>query len=195
MRTCAPTSAPAELRAANSTAEAARLVSEDSAPAPPRSRRASPPSCTGSRSSRLDIADHPGNQTRFVLVARERRAGAHRARPHGAGHLPARRRARQPDLDPAGVRRAADQPVEPAVAARPRTAVWATTASSSTPTATSATSCWPMRCARCAPSRGEVKFLGSYPAAGEHAHVAREHADARWREADDWINALRAQIP
>lgn len=39
-----------------------------------------------------------------------------------------------------------------------------------------------------------VKFLGSYPVAGEHAHTAREHADARWREADDWVNALRARI-
>jgi prephenate dehydratase len=42
--------------------------------------------------------------------------------------------------------------------------------------------------------QGRVKFLGSYPAAGEHAHEAREHADARWREADDWIIDLRGQI-
>ena len=42
--------------------------------------------------------------------------------------------------------------------------------------------------------QGKVKFLGSYPAAGEHAHTAREHADARWREADDWVNSLRRQI-
>jgi len=42
--------------------------------------------------------------------------------------------------------------------------------------------------------QGAVKFLGSYPAAGAQAHTAREHADARWREADDWISALRARI-
>ena len=42
--------------------------------------------------------------------------------------------------------------------------------------------------------QGAVKFLGSYPAAGVHAHSAREHADARWREADDWINELRSRI-
>jgi hypothetical protein len=42
--------------------------------------------------------------------------------------------------------------------------------------------------------QGKVKFLGSYPASGEHAHTAREHADARWREADDWVETLRAQI-
>ena len=41
---------------------------------------------------------------------------------------------------------------------------------------------------------GDVKFMGSYPAFGEHAHTAREHADTRWREADDWISALRARI-
>jgi prephenate dehydratase len=42
--------------------------------------------------------------------------------------------------------------------------------------------------------QGAVKFLGSYPAAGEHAHTAREHADSRWREADDWIAKLRGTI-
>jgi prephenate dehydratase len=42
--------------------------------------------------------------------------------------------------------------------------------------------------------QGLVKFLGSYPAAGEHAHSAREHADARWREADDWVESLRQLI-
>ena len=42
--------------------------------------------------------------------------------------------------------------------------------------------------------QGAVKFLGSYPAAGIHAHSAREHADARWREADDWINDLRSRL-
>ncbi|MSX78814.1 MAG: prephenate dehydratase [Actinobacteria bacterium] len=38
-----------------------------------------------------------------------------------------------------------------------------------------------------------VKFLGSYPAAGEHA-AARDHADERWRQADDWVRDLRSQI-
>src|SRR5262249_13739628 len=35
--------------------------------------------------------------------------------------------------------------------------------------------------------QGSVKFLGSYPAAGDHAAEAREHADARWIAADDWL--------
>jgi prephenate dehydratase len=42
--------------------------------------------------------------------------------------------------------------------------------------------------------QGEVKFLGSYPAAGPQAPSARDHADARWREADDWISSLRGRI-
>ena len=39
-----------------------------------------------------------------------------------------------------------------------------------------------------------VKFLGSYPAAGEHGPAARELAGTAWREADDWIRSLRSQI-
>lgn len=42
--------------------------------------------------------------------------------------------------------------------------------------------------------QGRVKFLGSYPTAGEHAHEVREHVDARWRQADDWVADLRRQI-
>ena len=42
--------------------------------------------------------------------------------------------------------------------------------------------------------QGAVKFLGSYPVAGQQAHTAREHADARWRVADDWVAELRGLI-
>jgi prephenate dehydratase len=42
--------------------------------------------------------------------------------------------------------------------------------------------------------QGGVKFLGSYPAAGDHAESAREHADARWREADDWVRAIQSSV-
>ena len=42
--------------------------------------------------------------------------------------------------------------------------------------------------------QGGVKFFGSYPAAGQQAHNAREHADARWRDADDWVSHLRSRI-
>ena len=42
--------------------------------------------------------------------------------------------------------------------------------------------------------QGTVKFLGSYPAAGAQAHSAREHADGRWKAADDWIADLRRRV-
>jgi subtilase family serine protease len=39
-----------------------------------------------------------------------------------------------------------------------------------------------------------VKFLGSYPVAGEHAESVRADADTRWREADEWVDRLRGDI-
>ncbi len=36
-----------------------------------------------------------------------------------------------------------------------------------------------------------VKFLGSYPAAGEHGPEQRRQADAAWQAADDWLRELR----
>lgn len=39
-----------------------------------------------------------------------------------------------------------------------------------------------------------VKFLGSYPAAGDHGPAVRARVDAAWRKADDWVRELRSQI-
>ncbi|MDP9072913.1 MAG: prephenate dehydratase [Actinomycetota bacterium] len=39
-----------------------------------------------------------------------------------------------------------------------------------------------------------VKFLGSYPAAGEHGPARRRDAEAAWQAADQWIDALRRRI-
>jgi len=39
-----------------------------------------------------------------------------------------------------------------------------------------------------------LKFLGSYPAAGEHAPRRRRDAVAAWRDADEWIAGLRSQV-
>jgi prephenate dehydratase len=39
-----------------------------------------------------------------------------------------------------------------------------------------------------------LKFLGSYPAAGEHGAARRRHADKAWRAADHWIHDVRAHI-
>lgn len=42
--------------------------------------------------------------------------------------------------------------------------------------------------------QGGVKFFGSYPTADGPDTPARESADARWRQADDWIGGLRDRI-
>jgi len=40
----------------------------------------------------------------------------------------------------------------------------------------------------------DVKFLGSYPAAGEHGPAVRRDAEFAWREANRWLADLRGQI-
>src|SRR5450759_1630241 len=39
-----------------------------------------------------------------------------------------------------------------------------------------------------------VKYLGSYPAAGAAGPAIRREVDAAWRQADAWIDKLRAQV-
>jgi prephenate dehydratase len=39
-----------------------------------------------------------------------------------------------------------------------------------------------------------VKFLGSYPAAGEHGPTRRRDAENAWRAADEWIASVRGRI-
>jgi prephenate dehydratase len=40
----------------------------------------------------------------------------------------------------------------------------------------------------------DVKFLGSYPAAGEHGPARRREAEAAWRSASRWVTGLRDEI-
>ena len=42
--------------------------------------------------------------------------------------------------------------------------------------------------------QGGVKFLGSYAAADDQAESTREHADGRWREADDWVRDIQRSV-
>lgn len=40
----------------------------------------------------------------------------------------------------------------------------------------------------------DVKFLGSFPAAGEHGPARRREAEAAWRAASEWVDHLRSRI-
>jgi prephenate dehydratase len=43
--------------------------------------------------------------------------------------------------------------------------------------------------------QARVKFLGSYPAAGDHGPTVRRRATKAWAEANAWVEALRNQLP
>ena len=182
-----------DVRAANSTAEAAQLVaantSEKLAAIAPRNAA----KVYGLEVIATNIADHQGNQTRFVLVGKN-------TVPPATGH----------DKTAIVVFQRADEPgslisiLQEFAARRINLSVLL-----SRPTKRGGLGdyCFIMYAdghiqdelmadalRDLHAKQGDVKFLGSYPASGEHAHTAREHADARWREADDWMTELRSRI-
>lgn len=183
----------ADLHAANSTAEAARTVAESDeaglAAVGPRSAA----EMYGLEVLAADIADHAGNQTRFVVVARE---GVPAPTGHDRTAMVIYQRADEPGslisiLQEFAARRInlsnlLSRPTKDGGLGDYCFVVYADGHIADELVADA------MRALHA--KQGQVKFLGSYPAAGAHAHSAREHADARWREADDWVQSLRRQI-
>jgi prephenate dehydratase len=182
----------AEVRATNSTADGARLVAEMGAGVAAVAPRAAA-RVFGLEVIAADIADHPGNQTRFVLVGR---AGIPAPTGHDRTGLVVYQRADEPGSLISILQEFAARRINLSnLQSRPTKGgglgdycfiIYADGHVADELLADA------MRSLRS--KQGRVKFLGSYPAAGEHAHEAREHADARWREADDWITDLRGQI-
>jgi prephenate dehydratase len=183
----------AEVRAANSTADAARIVSTDKMAGAAAIAPCNAASLYGLDVVASNIEDHAGNQTRFVVVGRS-------GIPAPTGH----------DVTGIVVYQRADEPgslisILQEFAAR-RVNI---TNLLSRPTKDGGLGdyCFVMyldghigdelvadALRALHAKQGAVKFLGSYPAAGEHAHSAREHADARWQQADDWVERLRDSI-
>ena len=181
-----------EERAANSTADAARLLGEsdghDGAAIAPRLAAER----YGLSVLAEDVEDHPENQTRFVLVARSRV-------PKPTGH----------DKTSIVCFQRADHPgslhgILGQFAARNINL----TKLESRPTKQGLGDyCFVIDltghvgdevvadCLRdLHASLAGVKFLGSYPAAGEHGAEQRRQADAAWQAADDWLGGLRGCI-
>jgi len=183
----------AEQVAANSTADAARLLGESDA----RDAAAIAPRLAAERYGLAivaeDVEDHPENQTRFVAVARPTRV------PKPTGH----------DKTSIVCFQRADHPgslhgILGQFAARNINL----TKLESRPTKQSLGDyCFVIDlsghigdeviadCLRdLHASLAGVKFLGSYPAVGNHGEVKRREADAAWQAADTWLAGLRSSI-
>lgn len=183
----------AEIRAAYSTADAARLVSEsearDAAALGPRVAA----TVYGLDVVAADIADHDGNQTRFVVVARE---GVPAPSGNDKTALVIYQRADEPGslvsiLQEFTARRInlSNLTSRPTKAGGLGDYCFIVYAESHVADELLADT---MRALHA--KHGGVKFLGSYPAAGDHAETTREHADARWREADDWVRDIQRSV-
>ncbi|MEQ1788605.1 MAG: prephenate dehydratase [Acidimicrobiales bacterium] len=182
----------AEMVAANSNAEAARLIAEEAdgvsaAVAPSLAAK-----IYGLEVLANDIEDHPENTTRFVLVARD-------VVPPATGH----------DKTTIVVFQRTDRPgsllaILQEFAARAINLVKL----ESRPTKKGLGDyCFIIDleghlsdelvadCLRDVRSKVEdIKFLGSYPAAGAHGPAVRRDAEEAWRVADAWINDQRAKL-
>jgi prephenate dehydratase len=183
----------AEIRAAYSTADAARLVSEgDEAGVAALGPRVAA-DVYGLDVLVADIADHDGNQTRFVVVARE---GVPAPTGNDKTALVIYQRADEPGSLVSILQEFTARRINLSnLTSRPTKAgglgdycfiVYAESHVSDELLADT------MRALHS--KQGAVKFLGSYPAADDHAESTREHADARWREADDWVRDIQAAV-
>ena len=193
LRTNLPT---ADVQAANSTADAARVVGERIAAGEKTVAALAPANAAalyGLDVVARDIADHAGNQTRFVLVARE---GIPASTGHDKTGIVVFQRADEPGSLISILQEFAARRINLSLlSSRPTKAgglgdyCFIIYADGHIDDELMADALRDLHA-----KQGGVKFLGSYPAAGQQAHSAREHADARWQDADDWINQLRATI-
>ena len=181
--------------AANSTAEAVRLVGEERPPGTVALGPALAAKLYGLEVLAADIEDHDDNVTRFLLVARPGPASIPRPTGHDKTSIVCFQKADVPGSLHAILGQFSARNIN-------------LTKLESRPTKKALgqycfiidleghvddeviTDCLRDLHAQLA----EVKFLGSYPAAGEHGAAIRRDAEASWRAADAWVAALRDQV-
>ena len=181
-----------ETRAANSTAEAARIVGSGAEAGLAAVGTSLAAKLYGLEVLAADVEDHPENETRFVVVAR---SGV----PPLSGH----------DKTTVVCFQQADRPgsllaILQEFAAR---AVNLTKLESRPTKRSLGDYCFIIDfeghvddelvadCLRDLKAKlANVKFLGSYPAAGHHGEARRRDAVAAWRDADHWVEGLRRQV-
>lgn len=183
----------AEIRAASSTAEAARMLAENPAPGVAAIAPRNAGALYGLEVLAAGIADHGANQTRFVLVSKQ---GVPAPTGHDRTALVIYQRADQPGslisiLQEFAARRINLSNLQSRPTKRGGLGDYCFIVYADAHVADELLADV-MRSLHS--KQGAVKFLGSYPAAGEHAHSTRENADSRWREADDWVESIRASI-
>jgi prephenate dehydratase len=183
----------AERRAADSTAGAARLIAEKQlvgvAAVAPRVAA----DLYGLEVVASNIGDHAGNQTRFVVVARD---GIPAVTGHDKTSIVVYQRANEPGSLMSILAEFASRRINlTKLESRPTKAgglgdyCFVIDAEGHIEDEVLADALRDLHA-----KQGGVKFLGSYPAAGTDAHDIRAHADVTWQRADDWVNGLRAKI-
>jgi prephenate dehydratase len=183
-----------EVVAANSTAEAARVLGDERDPATAAIGTALAASMYGLDVAATDIEDHPDNQTRFVTVM-----SSAAPIPAPTGHDKTTLVVFQHDDRPGSLLAILQE-----FAAR---AINLTKLESRPTKRGLGQYCFALDCeghvadelvADCLrdlrSKQADVKFLGSYPAAGDHGEAVRRASDASWRDADAWVSELRARV-
>ena len=182
----------AEIQAATSTAEAARQVGEQRLEGVATISNPLAAELYGLEAIAEAVEDHTGNQTRFLLLARE---GVPGPTGHDKTSVVVFQRANEPGSLLAILHEFAARNIDLSrLESRPTRRVLGDY-------------CFLLDfeghigdevvadCLRdLKMKQGDIKFLGSYPAAGHEGEQVRRENDATWRDAADWVQQLRDQI-
>lgn len=182
----------AEIQAATSTAEAARQVGEQRLEGVATISNPLAAEIYGLEAIAEAVEDHTGNQTRFLLLARE---GVPGPTGHDKTSVVVFQRANEPGSLLAILHEFAARNIDLSrLESRPTRRVLGDY-------------CFLLDfeghigdevvadCLRdLKMKQGDIKFLGSYPAAGHEGEQVRRENDANWRDAADWVQQLRDQI-